>query len=333
MNESPKIVVKAILSDTDFLLPTKLLCERSAWFSAKIGDLESCSPIVFPFADSHVLESVLRFMCTGILQMSDCQKDQPDAAFEMAMVACRLKMEDLEWCAVGKLEDYFEINNNTHLSQHSIDHVLHNTASKSHLREWLADHVGRCLSTGTLRAGTIARLMATAPDFTVKVIMSMQLTVVGTTKAFLDMEVGDIEWARSEVMDTDNGRLQSPFHDEVDESDEEEAEEDSEPNHADVESTGSGEDDTGEEDEDEDESEYYTRIEDGEEGSNEDVTDDDKENEPPSEDETDDDKENVPPSEDEADNERGHAAPSEEETDNEKENVPPSEDEEDNNEV
>ena len=333
MNESPKILVKAILSDTDFLLPIKLLCERSAWFSAKISELEGCGSIVFPFADSHVLESVLRFMCTGILQMSDCQKDQLDAAFEMAMVACRLKMEDLEWCAVGKLEDHFKINNSTYLSQDSVEYVLRNTASKSHLREWLAEHVGGCLSTGTLHAGTIARLVATAPDFTIKVIMSMQITVVGATNALLDMDVGDIEWARSEVMDTDNGRLQSPFHDEVDESDEEEAEEDSEPNHADVESTGSGEDDTGEEDEDEDESEYYTRIEDGEEGSNEDVTDDDKENEPPSEDETDDDKENVPPSEDEADNERGHAAPSEEETDNEKENVPPSEDEEDNNEV
>ena len=341
MNESPKILVKAILSDTDFLLPTKLLCERSAWFSAKISELEGCSPIVFPFADSHVFESVLRFMCTGILQISDCQKDQPDAAFEMAMVACRLKMEDLEWCAVGKLEDYFEINNSTYLHQYSVEYVLRNTPSKSHLREWLADHVGGSLSTGTLRAGTIAGLMATAPDFAIKIIMSMQTIVVGTTNALLDMDVSDIEWARHEVMDRDNGERGFPSHEDVDESDdsnEEDAEDDSEPIYADMESSDNRENDTGEEDDEDDdekEDEHDTENEDGdeEEGSDEDATDDDKENEPPSDHEIDNDKENIPPSEDEIDNEKEHVSPSEEETDNEKENVPPIEYDEDDNEL
>lgn len=336
MNESPKILVKAILSDTDFLVPTKLLCERSAWFSAKISGLDCSSPVVFPFADSHVLESVLRFMCTGILQLSDWQKDQLDAAFEMAMVACRLKMEDLEWCAVGKLEDHFDINNRTYLSEESIEYVLRNTASQSHLREWLADHVGGCLSTGILHAETIARLMATAPDFTVKVIMSMQITVVGTTNALLDMDVGDIEWARSEVMDKDHSGPHFPFHDDVDDGvdgDEEVTKDNSEPSSADMESTHNGENNTGEKDDDEEESEYDIENEEEEQGSDEDMTDNDKENEPPSEDEIEDDKENVFPSEDEAENEREDVTPSEEETDNEKENVPPGEDEEDDNEL
>ncbi|KAF7510592.1 hypothetical protein GJ744_006204 [Endocarpon pusillum] len=336
MNESPKILVKAILSDTDFLLPTKLLCERSAWFSAKISQLDGCSPIVFPFADSHVFESVLRFMCTGILQISDCHADQPDAAFEMAMVACRLKMEDLEWCAVGKLEDYFEVNNNTYLHPDSVEYVLRNTASKSHLREWLADHVGGSLSTGTIRAETIARFMATAPDFAIKIIMSMQITVVGTTNALLDMDISDIEWARHEVMDRDNGGQGFLSHEDVDDSDEEEAGDDPEPIHANMESSDNreiGTDKEDNEDDDEEENEHDTENEDEEEGSDEDVTDDDKENEPPSDDEIDNDKENVPPSEDESDSEKEDVSPSEEETDYEKENIAPIEDDDDHNEL
>lgn len=84
-----------------------------------------------------MFEPVLVFMCTGALRTPNTMEDQLDAAFEIAMVACRLGMEDLEWCASGKLEEYFEINKSTYLPQAASEHILHSTGITSHLCEWL----------------------------------------------------------------------------------------------------------------------------------------------------------------------------------------------------
>lgn len=200
MNDSEKVLVKLALSDTNYLVSARLLQSRSPWFFEKISELERDPSVVFTFADAPTFECVLVFMCTGLLRIPSYLDDELEAILKVAMVAYRLKMEDLEWCAVGRLEEYFQINMRTYLPQHAIEYVLSNTQPKSHLREWLADHIAGCLSTGTLCVGALETLFVAAPDFALMIIREMQATAAAVTEALLDTDVSNIERARGEVI-------------------------------------------------------------------------------------------------------------------------------------
>jgi hypothetical protein len=78
-------------------------------------------------ATTDVFESVLGFMCTGILRVQSDQGNELKRSLEVCMLACRLEMEELEWCAVSKVKEYFEANKNAYLPQAAIRYVLHNT--------------------------------------------------------------------------------------------------------------------------------------------------------------------------------------------------------------
>jgi hypothetical protein len=199
MNGNEKVLVEVPISEINYLVPAKLLGAHSTWFSGQINEREGDDSIVFT-ASAHVLECVLVFICTGVLRMPRHQENEPEATFKMATVACWLKMEDLEWCAVGRLEEYFEANKSIFLPQNAVEYVLKNTESTSHLREWLADHVAGCLSTRTMCAGALYGVVATAPDFAAKIMMSMQETAIEITTVLLGADVSDIERARSEVI-------------------------------------------------------------------------------------------------------------------------------------
>jgi hypothetical protein len=155
-------------------------------------------------ATADVFESMLGFMCTGILRVPSDEGNELKRSLEVCMLACRLEMEELEWCAVGKVEEYFEANKNAYLPQSAIRYVLHNTQSISHLHEWLATHVAGRLSTGAMCAEALEEVIATAYDFATRIIISMQTTVVEITGALLDMEFSEIRKARSKVMRDSN---------------------------------------------------------------------------------------------------------------------------------
>jgi hypothetical protein len=199
MNGGEQVLVEVLISEINYLVPAKLLGAHSTWFFRQISEREGADSIVFT-ASAHVLECVLVFMCTGVLRMPRHQENELEATVMMAMVACWLKMEDLEWCAVGRLEVYFEANKNIFLPQNAVEYVLKNTESTSHLREWLAGHVAGCLSTRTMCAGALYGVVATAPDFATKIMMSMQETAIEINTVLLDADVSDIERARSEVI-------------------------------------------------------------------------------------------------------------------------------------
>ncbi len=236
MNDSEKVLVEVVGSGVDYLVPAKLVRERSAWFGAKLSQREGVDSIVFEIGNAFTFKSVLLFMCTGLLPMSLRLRNQLDAALEIAMVANKLKMEDLEWCAVGRLEEYFESNKSTHVSHIAIECVLHSTETTSYLRAWLAGHVAGCLSTGTICAGALDRLITTAPDFATMIMMEMQRTTIEVTNALLDTDIIEIENARREVMPGSNyaagSETDEPMRSSEDES--EEAEEDSERDEEDI---------------------------------------------------------------------------------------------------
>jgi hypothetical protein len=200
MNDGKKILVNFVLSGVDYLFPAKLFCERSPCFSARLDEYEWFDSVVFTMATADVFESVLGFMCTGILRVPSDQGNELKRSLEVCMLACRLEMEELEWCAVSKVKEYFEANKNAYLPQAAIRYVLHNTQSTSHLRQWLATHVAGHLSTGAMCAEALDGVIATVPDFATRIIMSMQKTVVEITVALLDMEFSEIRKARSKVM-------------------------------------------------------------------------------------------------------------------------------------
>jgi hypothetical protein len=204
MNDGKKILVNVVLSGVDYLVPAKLLCEMSPWFSAQLDEYEWFDSVVFTMATADVFESVLGFMCTGILRVPSDEGNELKRSLEVCMLACRLEMEELEWCAVGKVEEYFEANKNAYLPQSAIRYVLHNTQSTSHLHEWLATHVAGRLSTGAMCAEALEGVIATAYDFATRIIISMQTTVVEITGALLDMEFSEIRKAQSKVMRDSN---------------------------------------------------------------------------------------------------------------------------------
>lgn len=179
-------------------------------------------------ATADVFESVLGSICTGILRVPSDEGNELKRSLEVCMLACRLEMEELEWCAVGKVEEYFEANKNAYLPQAAIRYVLHNTQSTSHLHEWLATHVASRLSTGAMCAEALEGVIATAHDFATRIIISMQTTVVEITGALLDMEFSEIRKARSKVMRDSNYDGNSAMDDDErdDEMDEDEERDD-----------------------------------------------------------------------------------------------------------
>ena len=242
MNDGPNVLVLVFVSNVDFSLPTTLLCAHSAWFAATISNPAMDGTIDFPFGDAAVLETVLVFMCTGVLRISDRMGNKLYAALEMAIVAFKLGMEDLEWCAVGKLEEYFAIKTGAQLRPHEIKRALRSTGSTSHLREWLADHIATCLTTGTIDAASLAGLTSAEPEFATRIMMSMQTTAIELIKVLLDADVRSIERARAEVMERAGG-------DETEE-DEEEPEEESEMVHNETNAADQPEPESGEDSDD-----------------------------------------------------------------------------------
>lgn len=164
-----------------------------------------------------------------------------------------------------------------------------------------ADHVAGCLRTGTISAGALADLIATAPDFATKIMMSMQTTAVETNQALLDMDISEIERARDEVRNWSNHGGNFAIHEDVGSSENanEEAEEESEVNYDETGSTDAAEreSDVNEDDDDEKENEPPTEDEDSDEEENEQPTEEDEEN-GSGEDEDSDGKENEQPTED-----------------------------------
>jgi hypothetical protein len=205
MNDSPKIVVLVFGSNVDFVLPTKLLCAHSAWFAAMISNPTINGTIEFRLGDADVLETVLVFMCTGVLRKSNHMRQQVHAALEMAIVAFNLGMEDLEWCAVGKLEENLTVKTGSTLPPDEIKRVLRSTGSTSHLREWLADHIASRLTTGTINAASLAGLTTAEPVFATMIMMSMQTTAIELLKVLMVADVRSIERARAEVMARSGG--------------------------------------------------------------------------------------------------------------------------------
>lgn len=215
MNIGEKVVINVVLSGIKYLVPTRLLCERSAWFSVELVDHEFHDSVMFTMTRAAIFESVLEFMCTGILR-TPSQENEIDAALEICMLACKLKMEDLEWCAVGRLEEYFQPNRNSYLSCSTINLLLHNTECTSHVREWLVDHIAACLSSGRICAKALGGIVATSPDFAMKILMEMQATVMDVTEVLLDMDVSNIEKARSQVMHSENWEEDTSIDEEMD---------------------------------------------------------------------------------------------------------------------
>jgi hypothetical protein len=203
MNVSLQILVLIAGSNIDFFLPARLLCAHSAWFTAAISNREMGASIIFPFSDASVLEAVLVFMCTGVLRLSDHMGHQLHAALEMAMVAHKLVMEDLEWYAVGKLEEYFDVNRSSQLrpDEIEIERVFHSTGSTSHLCEWLTNHIAGCLTSGTMMAAALVGLTTAEPAFVTMIVMSIQTTAFELTKVPMDADVRKREKARGKAMD------------------------------------------------------------------------------------------------------------------------------------
>ena len=146
------------------------------------------SPNRFHNGQSSHSRICARFMCRDILRMPLDEEDEPSTALELCRVALELKREDLEWCAVGRLNDHFDSNPGAFLPREAIEHILSNTGSKSHLREWLVDHVAGCWSSGVMCAANIEGLIATSSGFAAHVMMSMQTTVTEVTKVLMDMD-------------------------------------------------------------------------------------------------------------------------------------------------
>lgn len=236
MNDGEKILVELVLSDVNYLVSAKLLRNRSSWFHEKISQSGRNQSVALMFADAATFEWVLLFMCTGLLPISSHLENELEAVLKVAMVAHWLKMEGLEWCAAGRLGEYFQFNMSKYLPKHAIDYVLSNTRTASHLREWLADHVAGCLSTGTIHVGTIADLLAVVPNFASMIILEMQITTTAVTEALLDTDVSNIERARSEVIgwrdyETDSGNGQQGLLDVAEDEEMDEERDDSDGEH------------------------------------------------------------------------------------------------------
>jgi hypothetical protein len=198
LNDSEKVISEIPASETDSILPAELLRMRSAWFSEKIA--KGPQSVLFTMANNPILECVLEFMCTGVVRTSLDLRKELQAALDLAIVARKLKTEDLEWCALGRLEGHLEGNQSTYLSQSPVKHVFHETEDKSHLRDWLADHVTGSLCTGLICAGDLNGLIATSPDFAIKITISIPQTAVEVTNTLLNVKLSEIERARGEVM-------------------------------------------------------------------------------------------------------------------------------------
>lgn len=201
MNDSEKVVLRVSTTEIDYLVSAKLLRRQSAWFSKALGEHDEPISISITVADAGILESLLVFMCTGILKMPLYPGHELKTVLQVSLIAYTLKMETLEWCAVGRLEEYFETNPNAYLPRSAVENVLQNTGPGSHLREWLADHVAVWLCTGTICAGALAELVTTAPDFATGIMISMQTTAMEMTNAFLYLDISEITEARREVID------------------------------------------------------------------------------------------------------------------------------------
>jgi hypothetical protein len=200
MNDDRKVVVNVVLSELYYFVPARLLCERSPWFSTKVDERGELNTVVFAMAKAPTFETMLGFRCTGILEKPLQQENELETVLEICMMAWKLRMEDLEWCAVGKLDDYFDTHPGLSLPQTTIAQVLRNTEKTSHLREWLVDHVADCLSTGSICAGSLTGLVTTAPEVATAVMISMQTTIIEVTNTLLNMDINQIERARGELM-------------------------------------------------------------------------------------------------------------------------------------